>query len=223
MTFTKEQISQAFIQVLNERVPDLSDIPDHVFSERFEKKMNKLIRKEAAHPWAVSHTLARNLIAAAIVIILLFTLCMSVGAIRNAIFNFFQQHFEDYDRIVFEVPEKTKIEKEYIITNLPEGFELKEEIKNDISIMKVFQNENGDYIHFSQELFLANGVAFDNEHSNYDLIEIDNHGVFISTSTDEVSLTWDQDGYIFLLILNWEDVSVNNAITIYRAIQPAVF
>ena len=132
-------------------------------------------------------------------------------------------HFEDHDRIVFEAPERTIIEKEYVISVLPEGFSLKEEEISNINISRIFENEQGDYIHFSQELFLSNGVAFDNEHSNYDLIEIDNHGVFISTSTDEVSLTWDQDGYIFLLILNWEDVSVDNAITIYRAIQPAVF
>lgn len=220
MTFTKEQISQAFIQVLNERVPDLSDIPDHVFSERFEKKMNKLIRKEAAHPWAVSHTLARNLIAAAIVIMLLFTLCMSVGAIRNAIFNFFQQHFEDHDKIVFEAPERTIIEKEYVISVLPEGFSLKEEEISNINISRIFENEQGDYIHFSQELFLSNGVAVDNERSKYDVMEIDGLGVFISSSTNEITFTWNQDEYIFLLKLDWEDVTLDDAIKIFRAIQP---
>ena len=219
MTFTKEQISQAFIQVLNERVPDLSDIPDHVFSTRFEKKMNKLIRKEAEHPWAVSHTLARNLIAAAIVIILLFTLCMSVGAIRNAIFNFFRLHFEDHDRIVFEVQERTKIEKEYIIANLPEGFVLKEEIKNDINNMKVFENENGDYIHFSQSISMSNGIALDNDRSKYKVMEIDGNGVFVTSTHEKVMLAWDQDGYLFFLVLQWENVTVDDAIAVFRSIQ----
>ena len=71
MTFSKDDLSGAFHQVMRERIPDLSNIPDHVFSERFEKKMNKLIRREAMHPRAVSRTPARNLIAAAIVIIFL--------------------------------------------------------------------------------------------------------------------------------------------------------
>ena len=220
MTFTKEQISQAFIQVLNERVPDLSDIPDHVFSARFEKKMNKLIRKEAEHPWAVSHTLARNLIAAAIVIILIFTLCMSVGAIRNAIFNFFQQHFETHDDVVIEMPEKTKIEKEYVITGLPEGFVLKEEIKNDINIMKVFENENGDYINISQSISMSNGVTKDNERSNYDIMEVNGYGVFVTSTPEKVMLAWNQDGYVFFLVLQWKNVTVNDAIVVFRSIRP---
>ena len=222
MTFTKEQISQAFIQVLNERVPDLSDIPDHVFSERFEKNMNKLIRREAAHPWAVSHTLARNLIVAAIVIILLFSLCLSVGAIRNAIFNFFQQHFETHDDIIFDIPEKTTIEREYMITTLPEGFSLKNETKSDISIMKTFESKNGNFIFFNQEISMPGGVAIDNEQSQYNTLEIDRHGVFVAVSNNMVTLTWDQDGYAFLLVLEWENVTVDDAIKIFQSIRPEV-
>lgn len=219
MTFTKEQISQAFIQVLNERVPDLSDIPDHVFSERFEKKMNKLIRREAAHPWAVSHTLARNLIAAAIVIILLFTLCMSVGAIRNAIFNFFRLHFEDHDKIVFEVPERTIIEKEYVISSLPEGFSLKEEEISKINISRIFENEQGDLIHFSQSISMSNGIALDNERSKYEIVEIDGHGVSFTSTPEKVMLVWDQEGYVFFLVLQWENVTVDDAIPVFRSIR----
>jgi len=221
VTFTKEQISQAFIQVLNERVPDLSDIPDHVFSERFEKKMNKLIRREAAHPWAVSHTLARNLIAAAIVIILLFTLCMSVGAIREAIFHFFTEHFETYDDVVFEMPEKTKIEEEYIITALPEGFSLQEEEISKLFIRRSYEDATGNYIMLSQKLSFSNGLSVDNESLEYTIMEIDGRGVFISASEDIVSFVWDQDSYVFLLVLSCENVTIDNAITIFRSIQPA--
>ena len=220
MTFTKEQISQAFIEVLNERVPDLSDIPDHVFSERFEKKMDRLIRREAAHPWAVSHTLARNLIAAAIVIILLFTLCMSVSAIRNAIFRFFKEHFETYDVVYFETPEKEIIEQDYVITELPEGFSLKEEEIDEINIRRTFENKQGGYIHLSQNISLTAGNEIDNERSGYDIREIDGHGVFLSTATNRVMLFWDQDGYVFFLALNWEDVTVDDAVKILRSIRP---
>ena len=222
MTFTKEQISQAFIHVLNERVPDLSNIPDHVFSERFEKKMNKLIRREAAHPWAVRHTLAKNLIAAAIVILLLFTLCMSVSAIRNAIFNFFQQHFGTHDDVVFEIPEKSKIEEDYVITALPTNFSLREEEIDEIYIRRHYEDTEGNYITFSQEISLSNGISFDNEHSKYKITEIDGRGVFISAMpiNNSVTCTWDQDNYVFLLVLSWENVTVDDAITVFRSIRP---
>lgn len=220
MTFTKEQISQAFIEVMNERVPDLSDIPDHVFSERFEKKMDRLIRKEAAHPWAVSHTLARNLIAAAIVIILLFSLCMSVSAIRNAIFKFFREHFETYDVVYFETPEREIIEQDYMITELPDGFVLKEETKSPISIVRLFENESGASIYLDQELSLMYGSEIDNERSEYISIEIDGHGVFVSTEVNNVMFFWEQNRYILFLCLNWENVSVEDAVKIFRSIQP---
>lgn len=219
MTFSKEQLSQAFIDVLTERVPDFSDMPDHVFSERFEKKMDRLIRREAAHPWAVSHTLARNLIAAAIVIILLFIMCMSVGAIRNSIFKFFREHFEAHDDIIFEMPEKTIIEKEYVISDLPEGFLLKEETRNDISIVRTFENENGDYIYFEQEVSLSNGISLDNENSEYEILEIDGHGIFSSTSEDMASITWERDGYVFFLVLHWKSATVDDAVAIFQSIQ----
>lgn len=220
MTFTKEQISQAFIEVLNERVPDLSDIPDHDFSERFEKKMDRLIRREAAHPWAVSHTLARNLIAAAIVIILLFSLCMSVSAIRNAIFKFFREHFETYDVVYFETPAKEIIEQDYVITELPDGFVLKEETKSPISIVRLFENESGASIYLDQELSLVYGSEIDNERSEYISIEIDGHGVFVSTEVNNVMFFWEQNRYILFLCLNWENVSVEDAVKIFRSIQP---
>ena len=220
MTFTKEQISQAFIQVLNERVPDLSNIPDHVFSERFEKKMNKLIRKEAAHPWAVSHTLARNLIAAAIVIILLFTLCMSVGAIRNAIFNFFQQHFDDHDKIIFEMPEKTRIEQEYMIKEIPSGFSLTEEYRNSAELHLVYSNEIGDYISYEQSIISTDGRAIDNERTEYRIIEIDGNNVLSAEDEESITLTWDQDGYVFCLTVVIENVSVEDVIKIYQSICP---
>ncbi len=221
MTFTKEQVSQAFIDVLNERVPDLSHIPDHVFSERFEKKMNKLIRREAAHPWAVSHTLARNLIAAAIVIILLFTFCMSVSAIRNAIFNFFRQHFEAHDKIIFELPDaKNIIEDEYTITDLPEGYTLLNRENNNAGITESYTNPNGDLIIFSQRTVLSSGFSIDNERSQYKETIIDDQGLFISVDKKSVSLLWDYDGYVFILEIIQDGASIDDAIALYRMVKP---
>ena len=222
MTFTKEQISQAFIQVLNERVPDLSNIPDHMFSERFEKKMNKLIRREAAHPWAVHHTLAKNLIAAAIVILLLFTLCMSVSAIRNAIFNFFRLHFEDHDKIVFEISEKRDhIETEYVITEVPDGFSLMQETNEENYIRRIFKNDNGSFISFMQSVPDHNDyTVVDNERVDAKEMEIDGRGVLVVTEDDFISFAWDQDGYVFWFEVRSEHISLEEMFSIFRSIKP---
>ena len=224
MTFTKEQISQAFIQVLNERVPDLSNIPDHVFSERFEKKMNKLIRREATHPWAVRHTLAKNLIAAAIVILLLFALCMSVSAIRNAIFNFFRLHFEDHDKIVFEISEERDyIETEYVITEVPDGFSLMQETKEKHFVRMIFENENGEFITFKQSIPNQDDyTAIDNERKDAEEIEIDGHGVYAASEDNHIIFAWDQDGYIFWLEVRSKNINLAKMIDIFRSVKPVI-
>ena len=221
MTVTKEQITQALIQVLNERVPDLSAMPDHVFSLRFEKRMDKLIRREAAHPWAVSHRLARNLIAAAIVLILLFTLCMSVGAFRDRLFHFFRLHFKDHDDVVFELPDaKNKIETEYEISELPEGFSLKEEIKLSFQIIRIYCHEE-EIISFCQEVVNnQQNSSVDNERSQYTEMEIDGCGVFVLENTEQISLAWNQDMYVFWLDIHKENVTLDEAIDLFRSIRP---
>lgn len=222
MTFSKEQISQAFTEVLNERVPDLSNIPDHTFSERFEKNMNRLIKKEAAHPWAVSHMLARNLIAAALVIVLLFAMCMSVSAIRNRIFNFFLQHFDIYNNVVFEVPESEDcITKEFVVTEIPEGFTLKEETLKNIGHTFIYENNNGGYFFFDQTISSEEGPSIDNERSEFSAVEIDGTGAFILENAELITLAWEQDGYIFNVTACWENVTKEDVIRIFRSVQSA--
>ena len=221
MTFSKEQLSQAFIDVLTERVPDFSDIPDHVFSERFEKKMDRLIRREAAHPWAVSHTLARNLIAAAIVILLLFTLCMSVSAIRNAIFNFFRIHFDAHDEIVFNTSESRKsIEHEFVITELPKGFLLEEEALSKSQIVRIYVNNLNAHISLRQSISFSGNTIIDNERSQFREMEIDGHGVFIAIETYEIIIAWENDGYEFWLEINEENLTLDEAIRLFRCVKP---
>lgn len=221
MTFSKEQISQAFTEVLNERVPDLSNIPDHTFSERFEKNMNRLIKKEAAHPWAVSHMLARNLIAAALVIVLLFAMCMSVGAVRNKIFNFFLQHFDMYDSVIFELTEsKEYIEKEYTVTEIPEGFILKEKNLTPTRHLDIYENGNGEFLNFDQTISLEDGISVDNERAGYTAMEIDGNGVYISENTEFIALAWERDGYVFDIVAYWENVTTEDVIRIFRSVQP---
>ena len=222
MTFSKEQLSQAFIDVLTERAPVPGGVPDHVFSARFENRMQKLIRRQAAHPWAVSHTLARNLIAAAVIVLLLLAMCMSVSAIRDPIFKFFRRHFEGYDEIVFEMPERTVIEQEYVITDLPEGFFLKEETKSDFSIVRIFENETGGYIQFSQLIVSSDEIAVDNERLGYESMEIDGRGVFVLTAENEILLVWNQEVYVFKIVINCKNASIDDAIRVFRSIKPVI-
>ncbi len=220
MTCSKEDLSRAFNQVLSERVPDLSDIPDHVFSERFETRMNKLIRREAAHPWAVSHTTARNLLIAALIAILLFALSMSVSGIRNSFFNFFTQHFDTHDDVIFDDTERTKIEHVYEITDLPEGFSLTNKTMDPERVIWLYESTNGNQLSFTQKIPLNEKErSVDNEKTKMSSLEINNQ-IFVYVITDNtLSLAWEKDGYEFWLDLYMPDISLEEAIQIFYSIN----
>ena len=220
MTFSKEDLSRAFNQVLSERVPDLSDIPDHVFSERFETRMNKLIRREAAHPWAVSHTTARNLLVAALIAILLFALSMSVSGIRNAIYHFFTRHFDTYDEVVFDDTKRDSIDYIYDISVLPDGYELTEIISNSIVVIRHYENEEGAYFNFRQKVPSSNRTGIlDNEKTKMSVVETENQVLFYAYSDEIITLAWEKDGYEFWLEFLVPDFSLEQAIQIYKSIQ----
>lgn len=223
MSYSPDQLKKALITVLNERVPDLSGIPDHVFSERFEKKMNKLIAREAAHPWAVSHTAVKNLIIAAIVIILMIIMCLSVSGIRNAIFNFFIRHFDTYNEVVFDENEKSRIDQKYSITKLPNEFELKQEIDNDSRIILHYENEAHEWITFEQKISNgSNSKIIDNERTKDDYLEIDNTNLYYAINQNIISLAWRQDCYDFWINISIKSFSLEDALELYRSIEPII-
>ena len=220
MNFSKEELSKAFNQVFTERAPDLCDIPDHVFSERFEQRMEKMIKREAAHPWVVSHTTARNVLIAALIAILLFVLSMSVSGIRNALDNFFVRHFDTHDDVIFDDTERTQIEHVYEITALPDGFELKN-ITDDPKIHTVlYGSVKGESILFIQSIPSENGeTSTDNERTKMSLLDYANQLLFYISSDNGLTLAWEKDGYEFWIEISISSFSMDEAIRLYSSIQ----
>ena len=219
MTYSKKDLAAAFEQVLRERVPDLSDVPDHVFSDRFEQRMQKLIRREAAHPWAVSHTAARNLLVAALIAVLLFALSMSVSGVRNAIYNFFTRHFDTYDELIFDDAGRTEIEHVYKITALPEGFYQVPGIESSTDVVARYENANGEVIRLSQWIPSAGTSVVDNEEGEISVIEIDGQVLFYYYHENVSFVNWGKDGYAFSLECAIPNCSREKIIGIYRSIQ----
>ncbi len=223
MSYSPEQLKKAFVTVLNERVPDLSKIPDHVFSERFEKKMKKLIAREAAHPWAVSHTAVKNLIIAAIVIILMIAMCFSVSGIREAIFNFFIKHFDAYNEIVFnESPSDSEsIIVEYCITTLPEGFNLTKKTSRDYFVRWEYADSNQNWIVLSQKIITKDQqLIIDNERNTENIVVIEGIAIYCSANQNAVTLAWKNEQYEFWLEIGISNFTIEEALDIYNSITP---
>ncbi|MBQ6165573.1 MAG: DUF4367 domain-containing protein [Clostridia bacterium] len=222
MTFSNEELKNAFVTVLTERVPAPVGGSEHVFSARFERRMKKLIAREAACSPAVMRPAVKKALIAAVVFLLMLILCLSVSGIREMIYGFFVRHFDTHDEIVFEASDKTRIEREYEITALPDGFELKERHRYDAFDIRHYENAERGWIVFEQIVPSASdGPSLDNERSTAAYLEIDGISVYCVVGKNVVTLYWSRDGYEFSLEAAIDGFSLNDAIALYRSVIPA--
>lgn len=216
MENSKELFINAFMEA--ERIDNASlkseDEIEWDFSEKFEKSMNQLIKKNNHIKLSTRRNIRKGLLAAIIAIIVAFTGLMSVSATRTPFIEFIKKVFPQFNEVTLSeesTPPVERIETEYTLTDLPEGFEIKEYQKDDLGIFTVWKNQNGDKIVFSQNLIDAS-FTFDNEHS-YKETNINGYEAYLNTYEFESSLKW-SDGYYWFVLkvpINLNDEIINIA------------
>lgn len=198
MDNVKELFIQALIEAKDKELSKLKseDEIEWEFSEKFENSMNKLIKKNNHIQLSTRRTVRRGLLAAIIALIVAFTGLMSVTATRTPFIEFIKKVFPQYNEITLSeesTPPVDKIETEYTLTALPEGFEVKEYQKDDLGILTVWENSNGNRIILMQDLLDSN-FSFDNEHE-YEELYINGYEAYYYSS----QLTWTDGIYWFTL------------------------
>lgn len=132
-----------FNNALREAVSsEFTDIPtdessiNYTFSERFIKKMDKLIRSQKKVYYNFINTVSKRVAIIFLVVVTLFTTACSVKAIREPIVNFIKQVYEAFTHYSFEGETTDKITREYFIDEIPKGFEQTNKTKNDNIIVE---------------------------------------------------------------------------------------
>ena len=122
----------------------------HVFSEKFCKKMDKLIRR-SKRPWYSMVSTPMKKVAVIIISILVFSLTsvMSIRAAREAVIGFFIQVYETFSVVFFgsneDAPEGrtiTEPKPDYEITALPEGYRLVYSAEKEWMVEKWYEDLN---------------------------------------------------------------------------------
>ncbi len=187
-----EQISNAeFINTEN---------TDTTFSKEFEQKMDKLIKKDKRIHFSERRKIRKGLIAAIIAIIIAFTGLMSVSATRTPFIEFIKKVFPQFNEVTLSdesTPPVERIETEYTLTDLPEGFEIKEYQRDDSKAFTVWENENDEEIVFSQKI-LDTSFSIDNEHIYKELF-INGYKAYYIEDKSGAFLRW-TDGYYWFTI-----------------------
>ena len=182
----------------------LGEVDDRFITEALMDQSNTKHKEHKKHNlFKKLDSTAKRIAAIAASIILLFTLAMSVRAIREPFFEMVRTIFDKYDELTFEGDGKTYIQEIYGVTAIPEDYTMTLEIINSAAVARDYQNSEGNRILFSQSAGDGTMVNVDNEHTISQTMEVGEKEVYVvrfihkDAGQDSVVAFWVENGYSF--------------------------
>ena len=197
-----------------------SPTEEHVFSPKFEKRMNKLIKRRKKPYYKMINTAGKRVaVIVGFFVIVSFSTIMSVDALREAFKNFFVSFFEKFSivRSSDESSSPDSIETIYAITSGLDKYTISFQEQDVISNDTVYEDEDGHTIDFCQYVKSAYDTMINAENAVIETIEIngkeamiyrDNHNYYI--------IIWDIGDYIITINSN---ISKDELISIADSVQ----
>ena len=198
---SREEFKAAFREVVSSEfahIPTDESSIDFTFSEKFIKRMDKLIRAQRKSYYKFINTAAKRAAVIFAAIITLFTASLSVKAIREPVVKFIKQVYETFIHYTFEGEIQPKIKKEFFIKTLPDGFIQHDKIESDLAITTIYVNDNNT-IKFTQQSTNNANHFFDNESGTLTKVTISGINVDIYESENIKHAVWTDEGYFFKL------------------------
>ena len=169
MSMSREEFKAAFREVVSSEfahIPTDESSIDFTFSEKFIKRMDKLIRAQRKSYYKFINTAGKRAAVIFAAIITLFTASLSVKAIREPVVRFVKRVYETFIHYSFDGGTTDKISKEYAI-RVPENFNQTNRIQGDALIATEYTSDSGDIIEFKQMTTKYSiGYFVDNEIGN---------------------------------------------------------
>ncbi len=194
-------------------IPSVDEIPEHKFSKKFERKMNRLIKEQRRSPKlnkAIKY-IKRSIAVAAAVIVVTFSGLMTVDAYREKVIEIIVKVFHELTDYKFvsnvsatssqlfeELPE---IEFGYI----PEGMECKKQLSNPKSLVLIFENENGTFLEFRQKFVSSDGshnAILDTEDSESSKIYVNEIETVLNIKDSVNTLIWTEGNIVYRICGN---------------------
>ncbi|MEG6613026.1 DUF4367 domain-containing protein [Pseudoclostridium thermosuccinogenes] len=203
-SFTEDMLKKAVIQAdifEMENLPTDDEI-EYEFSNRFERKMKKLIRQNQKGSSVRPAILLRRRVAAVIAaIIILFAAAMNVSAVRSAVFEIITEVYEKLTHIFFNENRSSQnatdgfavFEPAYI----PEGFKL---INRDTDGMVLLEYEKGnDFISYSQQYLGNISININTEGVKLEELEFNGLPARYYSNQGVQNLLWYDDKYMYMV------------------------
>ncbi|MDE7287990.1 MAG: DUF4367 domain-containing protein [Oscillospiraceae bacterium] len=169
-TILSKALGEVFEPQIDEFMQTVELKPNYIFSNKYKRKINKLIKRRERPYFKLICTTSRRIVCTAAAVIIILASSLSVEAVREAIHDFLMNIFNGH--IVVSVSGTiedypTVIEEEYEIANLPEGFEMVDYYVDETSIFIMYENED-NYILFEQTVYYDFMADFDNSNSEFE-------------------------------------------------------
>ena len=175
---------------------------EYEFSRKFERKMKRLIKREA-HPWigVVKNIMKRAAVFFIGVISATLIFTMSVEAYRERFFEAIKTFLEDSVLYSYFSDEKEIAFKNSEPTYVPEGYIELERIESDISLIIIYENDLGEQIVWEQKLVVDGGsMVLDSEYDSQETREIDGSIASVYLYSDGyVMAYYEHNEYVYLI------------------------
>lgn len=190
-----------------EQIPDEEDI-DYEYPKEFEKKIKKIIKEEKRGPFLnkiFSYTKKVSVVFIAF-LISLFTITMSVDALRTKLFDMVKDVYEKFTIYKFKIDENDNEKVNFLekksINYLPNGFKEVEraEYNNDIAI--TYYNGE-DYITLNYLLIENNNLYMDTENAKISKVKIGSYNADYIEKENKIRLVWQDENILYDLKLDY--------------------
>ncbi len=192
-------------------------------SERFEIKMQRLVKKRQKPLWNCVNTAGKRVASVTIAFVLMFTLSLSVEAVRSSLLELIIQIGEDFSNVYVDNSSDSDlpqiIEEKYLPTYIPEGYEVSK-VEDNVNILRYeYINSEGNFIEYNQAPIVGSSFGVNTEDSELVPILINGcEGFYCETKTNANVVFWNTDEYMFFIIAD-NVVSLDELIIIAESIE----
>ena len=196
------------IKKVEENTADMTLEP----SDKFKREMNKLIRRMNKPYWKFINTAGKRVACVITALFVLSGATLSVSAVREGLHKFVTSFFSDHTEVSVADEDHfypQKIEKEYEISQIPDGFQREEHIVNEKKIRnKYFKDDK--FIFFEQFTKDFYRTSHDNEYSEYKTGTSNEQNYLVIYSEIDTSYTfiWENGEYVFEICSNLSEFEV---------------
>lgn len=180
-------------------IPPENEI-DYEFSEGFQKRAEKLIRKQERAVWQFFQHTGRKVAAVILALIIGLSATLSIDAVREPLFEFFYKIFSTHTEIEYDQNRYKKITEYYTLPEVPNSYKTTSDTFVDEYYSSIFwTNRDRQQINLQQA-----SVSYNNSINSEDgkLTEMLVNGIntLFCNNGHSFICTWSEHGYYFELV-----------------------